>query len=120
MALALGVLLTTATGAVAGEDWRRTGDETATLLGDLIRIDTTNPPGGETAADVGARMDELIRDRLTAGRILVFGHGHALRVLIARWLELPAEAGRAFLLAPAAIGVTGSEHDRPGLARWNP
>ncbi len=30
--------------------WRRLGDETADLLGDIIRIDTTNPPGAETAA----------------------------------------------------------------------
>jgi acetylornithine deacetylase/succinyl-diaminopimelate desuccinylase-like protein len=31
-------------------DWRRLGDETADLLGNIVRIDTTNPPGGETAA----------------------------------------------------------------------
>ena len=31
-------------------DWRRLGNETAEVLADLIRIDTQNPPGGETAA----------------------------------------------------------------------
>jgi len=31
-------------------DWRRLGDETADFLGDVLRIDTTNPPGGEIAA----------------------------------------------------------------------
>jgi probable phosphoglycerate mutase len=77
-------------------------------------------PNGETVEDVGARMDALIRERLLAGpaRILVFGHGHALRILVARWLELPAAAGRVLLLAPAAVGVTGEEHDHPALGRW--
>jgi len=31
-------------------DWRRLGDEAADVLSDVIRIDTQNPPGGETAA----------------------------------------------------------------------
>src|SRR5436309_15422860 len=31
-------------------DWRRLGNETAEVLADVIRIDTQNPPGGETAA----------------------------------------------------------------------
>jgi len=78
-------------------------------------------PGGETAAEVGARMDALIAERLRADgleRVLCFGHGHALRILSARWLELPPEEGRALLLAPAGVGVTGAEHGRPALARW--
>jgi acetylornithine deacetylase/succinyl-diaminopimelate desuccinylase-like protein len=37
--------------AAGGEpDWHRLGDETADLLSDVLRIDTSNPPGGETAA----------------------------------------------------------------------
>src|SRR5947208_13647796 len=31
-------------------DWRRLGNESAEVLADVIRIDTQNPPGGETAA----------------------------------------------------------------------
>ena len=76
-------------------------------------------PGGETPDDVGARMDSLIAERLTADRILVFGHGHALRILTARWVGLPAREGRVFLLAPAAVGVTGEEHGRAAIARWD-
>ena len=78
-------------------------------------------PGGETVADVGARMDALIAERLRAPgveRALCFGHGHALRILAARWVELAPEAGRVLMLAPAAVGVMGSEHDRPAIARW--
>jgi acetylornithine deacetylase/succinyl-diaminopimelate desuccinylase-like protein len=32
------------------DDWVRIGDEAGALLAELIRVDTTNPPGGETAA----------------------------------------------------------------------
>jgi broad specificity phosphatase PhoE len=77
-------------------------------------------PGGETADDVGARMDELVaRIRAEAReRALVFGHGHALRVLAARWLGLPAIEGRVFVLGPAGVAVLGSEHGRPAIRRW--
>src|SRR3954453_18958941 len=77
-------------------------------------------PSGESADDVGARMDALIAERLQGGgrRLLALGHGHALRLLGARWLGLAAAEGRVLLLAPGAVGVTGSEHDRAALARW--
>jgi probable phosphoglycerate mutase len=79
-------------------------------------------PGGEQPGDVGGRMDGVI-ERLRAaggdgGRVLAFGHGHGLRVLTARWLGLPAVEGRAFLLPTAGIGVLGSEHGIPAVARW--
>ena len=82
---------------------------------------TDGCPGGETAAGVGARMDALIADvRARAPqRILAFGHGHALRILTARWLSLDPAEGRCFLLAPAAVAVLGSEHGRAAVARWN-
>jgi probable phosphoglycerate mutase len=34
-----------------------------------------------------------------------------LRVLIARWLRLPPEAGSFFTLEPAAVTELGHEHD---------
>jgi broad specificity phosphatase PhoE len=82
---------------------------------------TDGCPGGETASDVAARMDAVIAERLAVAgpRVLAFGHGHALRILVARWLGLPAAEGRILLLAPAGVGVTGSEHGRAALARWS-
>ena len=47
VALALGLSAPRARAADAASRW---GDEAADLLAELIRIDTTNPPGGETAA----------------------------------------------------------------------
>jgi probable phosphoglycerate mutase len=77
-------------------------------------------PGGETAAQVAARADRVI-DRLrgAAGDSLLFSHGHFLRVLAARWLDLGHEDGRLFALGPASISVLGWEREQAVLTRWN-
>ena len=81
----------------------------------------THPsPGGETAEQVTARLDRVV-ERLSSvdGRALVFGHGHALRVLAARWLGLPAADGRHFRLDTATVSALGHERENPVLLRWN-
>ena len=81
----------------------------------------THPcPGGETAEQVSRRMDRVVaKVRADGGRVLVFSHGHASRALAARWLELPVEDGRHFLLGTATISVLGYERESPVVARWN-
>jgi acetylornithine deacetylase/succinyl-diaminopimelate desuccinylase-like protein len=44
------VVLASGAARASEPDWRKVGDETAALLADVIRIDTQNPPGGETPA----------------------------------------------------------------------
>jgi broad specificity phosphatase PhoE len=81
----------------------------------------THPsPGGETAEEVGRRLDRVVaRVRREGGRVLVFGHGHASRVLAARWLDQPVAEGRFFRLDTATVSVLGYEHESPVVARWN-
>ena len=70
-------------------------------------------PGGETAADVGARVDRVIgRVRAVQGDVLLFSSAHVLRVLAARWLGLEPGAGRYFLLSTASLSALGYEHNR--------
>ena len=79
-------------------------------------------PGGESVEAVGARADRVMaRLRAVDGDVLVFSHGHFLRVLAARWLGLPAGAGRHFVLSTAALSILGYEHtqDEPALRLWN-
>jgi broad specificity phosphatase PhoE len=77
-------------------------------------------PGGETAAQVGARADVVIeRLRRVEGDALVFSHGHFLRVLAARWVGLPATAGNLLLLSPGALGTLGWEREVRVVGRWN-
>jgi broad specificity phosphatase PhoE len=77
-------------------------------------------PGGESSDDVTVRLDRVVaRCRAARGRVLVFGHGHSLRVLAARWLELPAIDGRHLRLDTATVSVLGWEHETPVVQRWN-
>ncbi len=93
------------------------------------QIAATNPdwslwrdggPGGETAADVGGRVDRIIADvRRVEGDVLIFAHGHVLRVLASRWLGEPPEGGRHYWLQTAALSVLGQEHRDHVIRRWN-
>jgi broad specificity phosphatase PhoE len=77
-------------------------------------------PGGETAAGVGARVDPIVAElKASEGETVVFAHGHLLRVLAARWVELPPEAGARLWLATATISVLGFERETATLRRWN-
>jgi probable phosphoglycerate mutase len=77
-------------------------------------------PGGEVAADVGARADIVIdRIRSIDGEVLVFSHGHFLRVLGARWVDLPPERGAALGLETATLSTLGRERELPVIWAWN-
>jgi broad specificity phosphatase PhoE len=79
-------------------------------------------PGGETDTQVGARVDRVIaraRHLADGQRALVFAHGHVLRALTARWLQLEVAGGRLFILHTATLGVLGWEHGAPAVDRWN-
>ena len=81
---------------------------------------THGAPGGERAAEVTERLDRVVakvRDR--GGRTLVFGHGHALRALAARWIEQPVDMGRFLRLDTATICTLGYERETPVVLRWN-
>jgi probable phosphoglycerate mutase len=81
----------------------------------------THPsPGGETAEQVSERLDRVVeRARAAAGRVLLFGHGHALRAFTARWIGQPVSEGRNFVLDTATVSVLGYERDTPVVLRWN-
>jgi broad specificity phosphatase PhoE len=81
----------------------------------------THPsPGGESAEDVCRRLDRVVaKVREHGGRVLVFGHGHASRVLAARWIGQPVVEGRNFALDTATVSVLGYERETPVVARWN-
>ena len=78
------------------------------------------PPGGESATEVAIRCDRLIaKIRATSGDSLLFAHSHVLRVLIARWLQLPPEDGRHFVIQTGTMGVLSYEHESPVLLSLN-
>ena len=77
-------------------------------------------PGGETAAEVGRRVDRVIGEvRRGDGDAVAFAHGHVLRVLAARWVGLPPAEGRLLVLDTAATSVLGWERESPVITTWN-
>lgn len=77
-------------------------------------------PDGEDAPQVGERVDRVIAEaRAAGGDVALFGHGHSLRVLAARWLGFGPEQGGRFALSTATVSVMGDEHGRPAAWLWN-
>jgi broad specificity phosphatase PhoE len=82
---------------------------------------THPPPRGETAEHIGARADRVI-DRVQSEaptRALLFSHGHFLRVLAARWIDLPATSGARLLLDTASLSALGWEREVRAIEHWN-
>lgn len=76
--------------------------------------------GGETLAQVAARADAVIAEiREAEGRVLVFSHGHYLRVFAARWVTLAPAAGQHLVLDTGGLGILGWYRETPVLRRWN-
>jgi broad specificity phosphatase PhoE len=77
-------------------------------------------PGGEQSADIGARVDRVIaKARAVTGDVILFAHGHVLRVLAARWLGLPPSEGQRFLLDTATMNILSFYRGIPAIKRWN-
>jgi broad specificity phosphatase PhoE len=75
---------------------------------------------GESAEQVGARADRVItRARAAEGDVVLVAHGHFLRVLCARWLDLPPTDGRLFRLDTGTYSRLGFEHAEPVVLTWN-
>ncbi len=74
-------------------------------------------PNGEPVAHAGERADAVIAR--CDGDTLLFAHGHLLRIMAARWLGLPADAGRLFALGTGTISVLGHEREIRVIDRWN-
>lgn len=79
-------------------------------------------PGGEAAEQVAARADRVlarVRPVLSSADVCLVGHGHMLRVIVARWLALPSRDGALFKLDTATLSVLGYEREAPVLSAFN-
>ena len=81
----------------------------------------THPcPGGETAADVAARLDRVVgRARDAAGDVLLFGHGHACARSPRGGSGCRCADGRLLRLDTATVSVLGHEREDAVVLRWN-
>lgn len=110
-----------------GEYEGRTTDEISAQLGRTWNIwdagHEGDPKLGEPLPEVGRRADAVIAHAMptiASGRdALLVAHSHLLRVLAARWLNLPARDGALFLLSTGTFSELGHEHDNRVINVWN-
>ncbi|MGV9270671.1 histidine phosphatase family protein [Kitasatospora sp. NPDC003701] len=91
-------------------------------------------PGGEKLSDVAARVDAFLADlndehgvpdpgttvmHCADRDVVLFAHGHLLRILTARWLGLAPEYAQRFKLGTAALCVLSWEYGAPAVEVWN-
>jgi probable phosphoglycerate mutase len=77
-------------------------------------------PGGESPGQVGGRADRVLERALAAGGdVLLFAHGHMLRVIAARWIEMPVTAGARLALAAGSLSRLGYERQTRVVREWN-
>ena len=80
-------------------------------------------PGGESVEQIAQRADRVAtRLKGLSGNVLVFAHGHLLRVLAARWVGQPVSFARALLLSTGSVSALGFGHhsaDEPAISLWN-
>jgi len=77
-------------------------------------------PGGEEPGEVGARVDRIVAElQRLDGDAALFAHGHVLRVLAARWIELGPEWGARLVLTTATLSILGWERETRAIQLWN-
>lgn len=83
-------------------------------------IFTHGAPAGETVETVSKRAEKFIKKlEGLEGKIALFSSGHISRALLTRWLELPLENGRRFLLSTASLSILSYEHGKRAVKLWN-
>lgn len=77
-------------------------------------------PGGEVIDAVAARAERVLRRvEAATGPVLLFAHGHVLRIFTAVALDLAPQDGARFALAPTTISILNEEHERRVIRVWN-
>jgi broad specificity phosphatase PhoE len=78
-------------------------------------------PHGETLAQVAARARAVVDRVRAAGAsdVLLFAHGHLLRMVAVSWIDAPSELAWRLPLEPAHLSVLGWDRGTAVIDRWN-
>lgn len=77
---------------------------------------------GETVEEVAARASrvlERVGPLLHEGNVCLVGHGHALRILTAVYLQQAPRFGDHLTFAVGSVGVLSHHHESPVIEAWN-
>jgi broad specificity phosphatase PhoE len=77
---------------------------------------TNGCPGGESPAQMSARVDGVVASLETLdGNVALVSHGHFGGALLARWAGLAIAEGRHLVVDPASISVLGHAKREPEI-----
>ena len=77
---------------------------------------------GETVEEVSARASRVlarVSETLKSRDVLLFGHGHSLRILAATYLRREPRFGAQLLLDAGGVCVLTVEREQPAIKMWN-
>lgn len=83
---------------------------------------TDGTPGGESldeAAERCVRLFDDVRPEDGGGDVLLFAHGHILRILAVSYLGMTPDNARCLALDPAGVSILGHEHWWRAVRLWN-
>jgi len=86
-----------------------------------FKISRDGCPGGESPEQITERLDSLIADirkchaeamemEDDCNDVIVFAHGHSLRMFVLRWLGVPLSSYIPMLMPAGGLGVLSYEH----------
>ncbi|HEY9793937.1 MAG TPA: histidine phosphatase family protein [Candidatus Obscuribacterales bacterium] len=76
--------------------------------------------GGETLEHAAQRVRRAIAlASKYEGNVLLFAHGHILRILTATWLNQPPSEGKNFMLDTTTVSILSHEREVPAIKQWN-
>lgn len=81
----------------------------------------THPcPNGETIGHISARAERVIeRISPVKGNVVLFSHGHFLRVLACRWVREDAVFGQHLLLGTSTLSILAVDREIRVVRTWN-
>ncbi len=77
-------------------------------------------PNGESHEEVSKRADHILEIvGAVEGNVALFGSGHILRVIGARWLGWSAQKAKCLALSTASVSILNYEHEWRVISCWN-
>jgi len=83
-------------------------------------IFTDGAPNGESVENVKNRAHNILDKMQSArGNVLIFSHGHFLRLFLTQWLQVPSNQANLFMLTTASISLLSFDENSRVIKTWN-
>lgn len=77
-------------------------------------------PNGETIQQADARVRRVLQEISdVTGNVIIFAHGHILRILACAYIDVAPENGKHLQLDTCTVSILSREHESPTIKVWN-